>query len=152
MSDDAPHGWSVQPLRLLATLARGKFSARPRNNPKYYGGPYPFIQTGDVRSSAGEICRFSQTLNEAGLRVSKLFPAGTLFITIAANIGDLGVTRFACAAPDSVVAVKPTDAVDQRWLYYALRREKRVLESIATQNAQANLNLQKLLPFQALLA
>lgn len=145
-TDVAPD-WRVRPLGQLAQLERGKFSARPRNDPKYYGGDIPFIQTGDVRNSRGRIAAYSQTLNERGLKVSKLFPAGTLFITIAANIGDLGISQFASACPDSLVAVRPRPGVDQGWLYFALSAKKSELESIATQNAQANLNLAKLNPF-----
>lgn len=145
-----PQGWAVRPLGRLAKLERGKFSARPRNDPKYYGGKYPFIQTGDVRNSGGIVSSYTQTLNDEGLQVSKLFPAGTLFLTIAANIGDLGVTEFASAAPDSLVAVQPSRDVDQSWLQYALSSLKAVLEATASQNAQANLNLAKLNPFAML--
>lgn len=144
---DVPAEWNVLPLARISQLERGKFSVRPRNDPKYYGGMIPFIQTGDVRNSGGQITTYSQTLNERGLKVSKLFPAGTLFMTIAANIGDLGITEFASACPDSLVAVRPRVGVHQKWLYYALSAEKKVLESISTQNAQANLNLAKLNPF-----
>jgi type I restriction enzyme S subunit len=134
----------------MAQLERGKFSARPRNDPKYFGGDIPFIQTGDVRNSGGVITSYSQTLNLAGLKVSKLFPAGTLFLTIAANIGDLGIASFASACPDSLVAVRPYRRTHKEWLYYALTFQKAVLESIATQNAQLNLNLAKLNPFPML--
>jgi type I restriction enzyme S subunit len=144
---DSPSDWQVLPLSQLAQIERGKFTARPRNDPRYYGGSIPFIQTGDVRNSGGRITSYSQTLNERGLKVSKLFPVGTLFMTIAANIGDLGVAEFASACPDSLVAVRPRTGVDQLWLYYALAARKADLESIATQNAQANLNLEKLNPF-----
>lgn len=147
MTGIAPAGWTVLPLQRLAHIERGRFSARPRNDPKYYGGRYPFIQTGDVRNSGGKIDSYSQTLNEEGLKVSKLFPAGTLFLTIAANIGDLGISQFPCACPDSLVAVRPNDNTHQVWLLYALSAQKQTLESIATQNAQANLNLAKLNPF-----
>jgi len=78
--------WKVVRLEEIATVERGKFSARPRNDPKYYGGNIPFLQTGDVASATGVILTHSQTLNDEGLKVSKLFPAGTLLITIAAPI------------------------------------------------------------------
>ncbi|CAI7978117.1 type I restriction enzyme, S subunit [Frankia sp. Hr75.2] len=150
MTGTAPADWTVLPLARLAHIERGRFSARPRNDPKYYGGRYPFIQTGDVRNSRGKIESYSQTLNEEGLKVSKLFPAGTLFLTIAANIGDLGVSQFACSCPDSLVAVRPNNGTHQGWLLYALSAQKQTLESIATHNAQANLNLAKLNPFPLL--
>lgn len=142
--------WVVQPLGQIARLERGKFSARPRNDPRYFGGQIPFVQTGDVRSSDGWIVRFSSTLNDRGAAVSKIFPKGTLLMTIAANIGDVGVTSFECAAPDSLIAVHPLRGVDKRWLYYALLARKSDLESVATNNTQLNINLEKLNPFQIL--
>ena len=142
-----PDSWEVHPLQDVARLERGKFSARPRNDPKYFGGDYPFIQTGDVTNSNGRITSFSQTLNEEGLRVSRLFPPNTLFFTIAANIGDVAVAAFSTACPDSLIAVAPNKNVDQVWLFYALGSRKRIFEGLATQNAQLNINLEKLRPY-----
>jgi type I restriction enzyme, S subunit len=142
-----PEDWEVQPFSEVATLERGKFTARPRNDPKYFGGMYPFIQTGDVANSSGAITSFCQTLNEAGLGVSKLFRRDTLFFTIAANIGDLGFTTFDSACPDSLVAITPNSKLDKRWLYHELKSRKRAFEGLATQNAQLNINLEKLRPY-----
>jgi type I restriction enzyme S subunit len=134
-------------LGSICKIERGKFTARPRNDPKYYGGNIPFIQTGDVSNSNGVIKKHSQTLNELGLRVSKRFPAGTLFMTIAANIGDIAVTEFDTACPDSLVAILPSNAVHQSWLYHELKRNKLKFQVIASSNAQSNLNLEKITPF-----
>ncbi len=142
--------WKRLTLGQIARLERGKFSARPRNDPKYFGGKVPFIQTGDVRSDNGQITRSSSALNEAGVAVSKVFPKDTLLMTIAANIGDLGFTSFDCACPDSLIALHPRPGIDRRWLLYALQMRKRELESVATQNAQLNINLEKLYPFELL--
>ena len=97
----------VRSLSDVAVLERGKFSARPRNDPKFFGGGIPFIQTGDVTNSNGRIMSYTQTLNDEGLRVSKQFPRETLFFTIAANIGDVGIASFDTACPDSLVAILP---------------------------------------------
>ena len=142
-----PEDWEVHAFTEVATLERGKFSARPRNDPKYYGGSIPFIQTGDVTNSNGDIASYSQTLNDAGLKVSKLFPRGTLFFTIAANIGDVGFTSFDTACPDSVIAITPERHIERRWLYHELKSRKRSFEALATQNAQLNINLEKLRPY-----
>ena len=69
-----PEDWDVRPFGEIARIERGKFTARPRNDPRLYGGQIPFIRTGDVTSSTVEITRYTQTLNEAGLKVSRLFP------------------------------------------------------------------------------
>ena len=89
---DLPRSWHVKKLCEIAKVERGKFTPRPRNNPIYYGGKYPFVQTGDVKSSGGLITNHSQTLNDKGLAVSKIFPKGSILITIAANIGEVGLT------------------------------------------------------------
>lgn len=138
--------WQTKTLETLATVERGRFSARPRNDPQYYGGATPFIQTGDVSSANGVLRTWSQTLNAKGVAVSKVFPAGTIFVTIAANIGDTAISTFDAACPDSVVAVRPRSDVDRDWLYQALSFKKDILDSFATQNAQKNINLEILRP------
>lgn len=65
-----PENWKVTPLRELADVQRGKFSFRPRNDPQFYGGPYPFIQTGEVSSSRGYISTHVQTLNQKGASIN----------------------------------------------------------------------------------
>jgi type I restriction enzyme, S subunit len=142
-----PQDWNVTAFGSICKIERGKFTARPRNDPKYYGGDIPFIQTGDVSNSSGVVRKYSQTLNELGLRVSKRFPRGTLFFTIAANIGDVAITEFDTACPDSLVAISPSQIVYQRWLYHELKWNKSKFEIIASSNAQSNLNLEKIKSF-----
>ncbi|BEA62306.1 TPA: restriction endonuclease subunit S [Escherichia coli] len=142
-----PKGWSEHTLDDLALVERGKFSVRPRNDPRYYGGDMPFVQTGDVTSSGTYLKSFSQTLNENGVGVSKVFPKNTILITIAANIGDTAITTFEVACPDSVVAIQPYKHVaDVYWLKKYLETRKTDLDAQSTQNAQKNINLQVLKP------
>ena len=75
--------WRDTPFDKLASVEPGKFTVRPRNDPKYFGGKTPFIQTGDIVASGLYLKKYSQTLNEDGLKVSKLFPVNTILITIA---------------------------------------------------------------------
>jgi len=138
--------WPTIALEELASVQRGKFSARPRNDPKYYGGKIPFIQTGDVANGAGRVRSYSQTLNTDGLSVSKLFPKGSLVVTIAANIGDVATVEFDFACPDSIVVVQANEDVNSDWLQYSLESKKELLDSLAPQNAQKNINLEVLRP------
>jgi type I restriction enzyme S subunit len=146
---EIPVGWEVRSLESVADVERGKFSARPRNDPKYFdAGDIPFIQTGDIASATRYVERASQFLNADGLGVSKQFPAGTIFITIAANIGDVAIAKIPMACPDSVVGIRANvDICDSTWLYYLLANSKDYFDSRATQNAQKNINLQVLRPF-----
>jgi type I restriction enzyme, S subunit len=145
-----PKGWNLISLEEIATVQRGKFSVRPRNDPRYYGGTTPFVQTGDVASSNGRLDSYTQTLNEEGVKVSKVFPKGTILVTIAANIGDIALTQFEVAIPDSLVAINPNEKADKEWLFQYLITQKEVLDGMATQNAQKNINLQVLQPLQIL--
>lgn len=136
------------PLSEIAVVERGKFSARPRNDPRLYGGNTPFLQTGDIARAGCRITSWEQTLNEQGLAVSRLFPPDTLFMSIAANVGDVAISTFAAACPDSVVAITPKEGIDKEWLLQMLKMSKASLSSLATQNAQANLSLEKIAPFK----
>lgn len=141
-----PEEWEVVRLDEVAKVERGKFSNRPRNDPKFYGGEYPFIQTGDVVNSNGRIQKYNQTLNKKGLAVSRMFKSGTVVITIAANIGDTGILEFDSCFPDSLVGIIVKENMNNIFLEYYLRTRKDYLNSIATQSAQKNINLEKLRP------
>jgi len=134
--------WPMVPLEETCEIQRGKFSHRPRNEPRFYGGKYPFIQTGDVVRANGGKITYTQTLNEDGLAVSKLFQPPVVVITIAANIGDTAVLDFPSCFPDSVVGLIPKPGTDARFLELAMRTKKQYLNDIAPQAAQKNINIE----------
>lgn len=136
-----PKGWNVVTFSDVGTLDRGKSKHRPRNDPILIGGPYPFIQTGDVANSDGVIRDFTATYSEVGLQQSRLWLAGTLCITIAANIADTATLGFDACFPDSVVGFIPNRLVTTEFVQYWLSFLKPVLEASAPQLAQKNINL-----------
>ena len=69
-------------------------------------------------------------------------------MTIAANIGDVAISSFETACPDSVVALFPENGIDHEWLFQTLKFSKPGFAALATQNAQANLSLEKIAPFK----
>ena len=71
---ELPEGWAWAGLIQLGELSRGKSKHRPRNDPSLYGGPYPFVQTGDVKHAKGFVRDHSQTYSELGLRQSSCGP------------------------------------------------------------------------------
>ena len=103
MEPECPYGWKLVRLHDLGEVNRGRSRHRPRYAEHLYGGPYPFIQTGDVKASNGRVTAHTQTYSEAGLVQSRLWPAGTMCITIAANIAETGILTFPACFPDSVV-------------------------------------------------
>lgn len=134
--------WKPTPLGQLGELGRGKSKHRPRNDSRLYGGHYPFIQTGDIAQSGGLISHHRQTYSEFGLQQSKLWPAGTICITIAANIADTAVLTYPACFPDSVVGfVADQHKCLNAFVKWSIDVIKDDLEAFAPATAQKNINL-----------
>jgi type I restriction enzyme, S subunit len=142
-----PESWNIVQLSKAAFLQRGRFTHRPRNEPRFYGGKTPFVQTGDVVRSDGWIREHTQTLTDEGVAISRVFPAGTILITIAANIGYSGVLTFACAAPDSLVGISANEDFDTTYLSYYLQTQQKRMDELAPRGTQKNINIQFLTPW-----
>jgi type I restriction enzyme S subunit len=136
-----PSGWEWRALPELGELGRGKSKHRPRDDARLYGGPYPFVQTGDVRRSGGVVREFTQTYSEFGLSQSRLWPEGTLCITIAANIAETGILAMPACFPDSVVGFLSADQKLTRFVELFMRVAREDLERFAPATAQKNINL-----------
>lgn len=141
--DKLPIGWCYILLGELGELARGKSKHRPRNDPRLFGDFVPFIQTGEVARSGGLICSFSKMYSEFGLQQSRIFPKGTICITIAANIADTGILKFDACFPDSVVGLITDETLaNSYFVEYFLRTIREDLAQFAPATAQANINLE----------
>lgn len=140
-----PPSWSWTTLPDLGYLGRGKSRHRPRNAPHLFGGPYPFIQTGEVRAANGRIAQFSSFYSEAGLAQSKLWPKGTVCITIAANIADTAILDAPACFPDSVVGfIADESKCLPEYIELFLRTARSDLAAFAPATAQKNINLETL--------
>jgi type I restriction enzyme S subunit len=142
---ELPEGWVYAYLSDLGDLGRGKSKHRPRNDPRLFGGIYPFVQTGEVKAANRIIRQYSQTLSDFGLQQSKLWPTGTLCITIAANIAETAFLGFDGCFPDSVVgfsAFKKTIAPE--YVDFFIQAARTRIEAYAPATAQKNINLETL--------
>ncbi len=141
---ELPDGWVYSYLSHLGDLARGKSKHRPRNDPRLFGGPYPFIQTAEIK--AGEIIKScSKMYNEFGLQQSCLWPKGTLCITIAANIAETAFLGVDACFPDSVVGFTKFESIyDSKYIKYFIQAIREKIEAYAPATAQKNINLDEL--------
>lgn len=139
---ELPEGWAWASFPQLGVFGRGKSKHRPRNDPKLYGGQYPFLQTGAIRASNGRIDAHDTTYNEIGLAQSKLWPKGTICITIAANIAASGILQFDSCFPDSVVGLTPSPDIIGEYIEFFVRTERASLDRYAPATAQKNINLE----------
>ena len=139
--------WQPKRLDQLGTVSRGRSRHRPRDAAHLYGGPHPFVQTGDVKHAGLYIREYTQTYSDAGLEQSKLWPAGTLCITIAANIADTAILGIDACFPDSVIGfiADPLQA-DARFVKYLFDATiKQRAQQFSQGATQDNLSQEKLL-------
>lgn len=135
-------GWNIELLSSIANLERGKFTPRPRNDPSFFDGDYPFIQTGDINNSNYRLKDYTQTLNNRGITVSKQFNAGDIVIAIVgATIGATSILQIDAYATDSVIAIKSKRQTNNIFLEMVLRFYRQLLLDTAPSAARANINL-----------
>ena len=134
-------------LDQLGSVSRGRSRHRPRDAEFLYGGPYPFVQTGDIKKAGLYLRDFEQTYSEAGLSQSKLWPTGTLCITIAANIAETSILDIEACFPDSVIGfIAEPQKADTRFVKYLFDAALKMRFQSFTQGAaQDNLSQAKLI-------
>ena len=129
---DLESSWTIAALGNYAECSRGKFTARPRNDPKYFSGTYPFMQIGDLPRNGGYTSQYSKTLNEKGISVSKSFPRNTVVIAIVgATIGNTGILTREMYFPDSLIGINTSNAISNYYVEYFLRVVKNGLREIS---------------------
>ena len=133
--------FQIKKLHEVGNLDRGVSKHRPRNEPALLNGPYPLIQTGDVANCNGYINQYKSSYSELGLQQSKLWPVGTLCITIAANIAKTGILGIEACFPDSIVGFTAADKATVEYVRIWLSFMQKRLEDSAPESAQKNINL-----------
>lgn len=137
--------WDYKTLNELGTVSRGRSRHRPRNDNSLFGGKYPFVQTADVKAANFYLTDYTETYNEKGLEQSRLWKAGTLCITIAANIADTAILGIDACFPDSIMGFVPFEGVSNaKFIKYAFDMLQRDIKQISQGTAQDNLSWQKL--------
>lgn len=137
-----PESFIYSYLSNTGILARGKSKHRPRNDKILFDGDYPFLQTGEIKAADKYVVNYTRTYNEVGLKQSKLWNAGTLCITIAANIADTAFLTFDACFPDSVVGYEAfSDIINPEYVDFFIQSAKSRIEFYAPATAQKNINL-----------
>jgi type I restriction enzyme S subunit len=141
---ELPQGWEWARFPELGEFGRGKSKHRPRNDPALFNPPiYPVVQTGEVARANGVIQAYHSKYSEIGLAQSRLWPEGTLCITIAANIADAALLGFDACFPDSVVGFVPSQTLGNAKYFLAFMETARNdLIKFAPATAQKNINLE----------
>jgi len=140
-----PETWAVHSLSEVATLERGRFMHRPRNEPRFYGG-IPWVKTTEV-----DYCVITETeehITPLGLESSaaKMLPAGTLLMAMygqGITRGKVAILGIEAACNQACAAILPKDGtVLPRYLYHFLTWRYDAIRSLAHGGQQQNLNLE----------
>lgn len=142
--------WQTLSLDELGTFKRGKSKHRPRNDKKLFeSGIYPLVQTGEIKESNLYINSHNAVYNDFGLAQSKLWPTGTLCITIAANIAETAILSYPMCFPDSVVGFNSFKGKSTEiFAHYIFTYIKKAIQNAASGSIQDNINIDFLTKLQ----
>ena len=105
-------------------------------------GRIPSSRQGKSKRLVVSIREYSQTYSELGLDQSKLWPEGTLCITIAANIAETAFLGFDGCFPDSIVGFTAAKTlVLPEYVELFIKSVRTRIEAYAPATAQKNINL-----------
>lgn len=138
--------WNTKKLKELGDFSRGKSKHRPRNDPELFNnGTYPLVQTGDIKAATLHIAKHEQSYNEFGLSQSKLWPTGTLCITIAANIAETGILAYPMCFPDSIVGFTANHTeTSELFMHYVFTYIRQSIQNSVSGSIQNNINIEYL--------
>ena len=142
--------WKLKKLSELGKFSRGKSKHRPRNDKSLFiNGIYPLVQTGEIKNSNLYVIRNNDYYNEFGLSQSKLWPEGTLCITIAANIAETAILAYPMCFPDSIVGFNsyPNES-SELFVYYIFEFIKKEIQKTSSGSIQDNINIDYLTNLQ----
>ena len=142
--------WKLKKLSELGKFSRGKSKHRPRNDENLFiNGTYPLVQTGEIKNSNLYVIRNNDYYNEFGLSQSKLWPEGTLCITIAANIAETAILAYPMCFPDSIVGFNsyPNES-SELFVYYIFEFIKKEIQKTSSGSIQDNINIDYLTNLQ----
>jgi type I restriction enzyme S subunit len=138
------------PLRRIGDVAKTGSGGTPRRDrDRYYGGPIPWVKSGEVRDCT--ITTTSESITQDALSSSsaKIFPRGTLLVAMyGATAGQVGILGIDAATNQAVCAVTPVGTVSSHYLYFALQEARERLKAARYGGAQPNLSQQTIRNFQ----
>lgn len=107
-------------------------------NSKYYNGEIPFIRSAEINSAITELY-----LAEEGLKNSsaKMVNVGDiLYALYGATSGEVGISKINGAINQAILAIKPYDAYNSKFIEQWLKNQKKNIIDKYLQGGQGNLS------------
>jgi type I restriction enzyme, S subunit len=136
---EIPAGWNVARLGDKATTLIGGTPAR--DNPSFWGGDIPWINSG--KANEFRVVEPSELITSAGLASSatKVLPARTTIIAITgATLGQVSLLEVEACANQSIVGVLGSEALPSEYVYCWVKERVGDLVAAQTGGAQQHIN------------
>jgi type I restriction enzyme S subunit len=136
-----PKEWKICTVSDLGTVVRGG-SPRPAGDPKYFGGPIPWITVGAITADGSKcLTRVTEGITELGMEKSRFVEVGTFLLTNSgATLGVPKITLVAGCINDGSVALLHIQDSLKDYLYWFLTSKTDELRGLNQGAAQPNLN------------
>lgn len=128
-----PLHWPVRQIGEIGKVATG--NTPPRSNPEFYGAHIEWIKSDNINSPDDYLTRASEGLSEAGARLGRIAPVGSILVTCIAGspdcIGNAAIADRPVAFNQQINALIPQLA-DTRFLYVQLLVGKKLIQQAST--------------------
>jgi type I restriction enzyme S subunit len=133
-----PTGWIEIELGKIASVQSG--GTPSRGNPKYWGGSVPWVKISDFKSLY--VSETDECITEEGLKNSsaRIFPSGTILLTIFATIGKVAILNIDAATNQAIAGITPATGLDSKFITYSLIQLANSLMDKGKGVAQKNIN------------
>lgn len=138
MSTQLPKGWIEVKLDNIATIGSGGTPSRA--NSSYWGGNIPWIKISDIQGLY--VDRATEFITQDGLNNSsaKIFPKGTILLTIFATIGRVGILQIDATTNQAIAGITPSTELSSKYIAYSLTYFSHILLEQGKGVAQKNIN------------
>jgi len=124
--------WRKVPVSDIGRVVRGA-SPRPKGDPRYYGGRVPRLMVADVTRDGKYVSPRIDYLTEAGAKLSRPVPAGTLTIVCSGVVGVPSILSVdACIHDGFLALVDISPECTTEYLYYFFKPLQQLFDSSAT--------------------
>lgn len=132
--------WPTVELGTLGEVSAGGTPSRSKH--QYWGKGYKWLSIRDYKDF-DLVTATKEEITEEGLAKSsaKLFPEGTVIISIFATLGRVGVLGEAMATNQAIAGIRCNSQVDKTYLMYCLKSKLADIERQSGGVAQKNINL-----------
>ena len=135
--------WEVRPIEELVSLVSSGGTPRA-GDPRYYAeSGTPFLKIDDITRASGRfVDEAEQSITHLALDESaaKIFPVGTVLVTMYGTMGVTKTLRAPMATNQAIAALVPPFRCDPDYLAHALCFHRAGLERLAAQTTQPNLS------------